>query len=367
MFYHLLYPLTDRISFFNVFRYITFRAAYATVTALLISFLLGPWIIRKLRAWGVTVKIRTDGPKSHLAKEGTPIMGGILVLLSIVIPVLLWADLSNRYVLLVLCSTAWMGMVGFLDDYLKAVRHVPKGLIAKYKLIGQVGLGLIVGGILYLYPPIERWATVSTIPFLKGWVIDWSWLYIPLVVFVITGTSNAVNLTDGLDGLAIGLVAIAVMALAAITYVTGRADFSGYLDIIYLPGSGELTVFCMAVVGASLGFLWYNSYPARVFMGDTGALALGGGLGVLAVLVKNELLLLIIGGMFVAETFSVILQRFYFKYYKRKTGQGRRIFRMAPLHHHFELSGWSESKVVVRFWIVGVLLALLSLSTFKIR
>jgi phospho-N-acetylmuramoyl-pentapeptide-transferase len=218
-----------------------------------------------------------------------------------------------------------------------------------------------------MYPPIERWATVSNVPFLKGWIIDWSWLYIPLVVFVITGTSNAVNLTDGLDGLAVGLVAIAVMAFAAITYVTGRADFSRYLDIIYLPGSGELTVFCMAVAGASLGFLWYNCHPARIFMGDTGALALGGVLGVLAVLVKNELLLLIIGGVFVAVTCSVILQRLYFKYYKRRTGQGRRIFRMAPLQHHFELSGWPESKVVVRFWIIGILLALLSLSTFKIR
>lgn len=367
MFYHLLYPLTDRISFFNLFRYITFRAAYAMVTALLISLLLGPWVIRKLQAWGTSVKIREDGPKSHRTKEGTPIMGGVLILVSIVIPTLLWGNLSNRYVWLVLGSTVWMGMVGFLDDYLKAIRHVPNGLVAKYKLMGQVGLGLIVGGLLCVYPPVEQWAMVSNVPFFKGWVIDWSWLYIPLVVFVITGTSNAVNLTDGLDGLAIGLAAIAVMAFAAITYVTGRADFSRYLDIIYLPGSGELTVFCMAVVGASLGFLWYNCYPARVFMGDTGALALGGGLGVLAVLVKSELLLLIIGGVFVAETFSVIMQRLYFKYYKRKTGHGRRIFRMAPLHHHFELSGWPESRVVVRFWIVGILLALLSLSTFKIR
>ena len=367
MLYHLLVPLTHRLSFFNIFRYITFRAAYAMVTALLISFLLGPWVIRKLKAHQVQEKIRDDGPKTHLSKEGTPTMGGIIVLVGIVLPTLLWADLSNPYVLLALLSTGWLGIVGFVDDYLKAIQKMPKGLVGKYKLIGQLVLGIVVGSILYFRPLVPQWATMTEVPFFKEWVIDLSWFYIPFVVFVITGTSNAVNLTDGLDGLAIGLVAIGAVAFGAISYVSGRVDFSAYLDILYLPGSGELSVFCLAAVGAALGFLWFNTYPAQVFMGDTGALALGGALGTLAVLVKKELLLLIIGGIFVAETLSVIIQRLYFKYYKRRTGTGKRVFRMAPLHHHFELLGWPESRVVARFWIVGILLALLSLSTFKIR
>ncbi len=367
MFYHLLVPLTNRLSFLNVFRYITFRSAYAMVTALLICFVLGAWVIRRLKAHQVRETIRDDGPRTHLSKEGTPTMGGIIVLFGIVVPTLLWADLSNPYVQLVLLSTVWLGIVGFIDDYLKAIKKMPKGLVGHYKLAGQIALGLVVGSFLYVHPITPQWATMTEVPFFKEWVIDLSWLYIPFVVFVITGTSNAVNLTDGLDGLAIGLFAIAAAAFGLVSYVSGRVDFSAYLDILYLPGSGELSVFCLAAVGAALGFLWFNSHPAQVFMGDTGALALGGALGTLAVLLKKEFLLLIIGGVFVAETMSVIIQRIYFKYYKRRTGTGRRVFRMAPLHHHFELLGWPESKVVARFWIVGILLALLSLSTFKIR
>jgi len=367
MFLYWLYPLVKYFTFFNLFRYITFRSAGAAVTALAISFLLGPWIIRKLESMQIKERIRPEGPQSHLVKEGTPTMGGLIVLAGVVVPTLLWADVGNRYVLLTLSATIWMGAVGFLDDYLKVVKQLPNGLIGRYKLIGQVILGLGVGVMLYLWPSDPRWATATSMPFFKGWALDLGWMYIPMVVFVIAGTSNAVNLTDGLDGLAIGLVGIVAAALGLVAYVTGRADFSAYLGIPYLRGTGELTVYCAALVGASLGFLWFNAYPARVFMGDTGALSLGGALGTLAVLLKVELLLPVIGGVFVAEVISVILQRYYFKYTKRKTGTGRRIFRMAPLHHHFELLGWPEPKVVVRFWIVGILLALLGLSTFKIR
>jgi len=362
VFYHLLYPLTKYYSFFNIFRYITFRAAYATVTALLISFILGPFVIRKLKEHQVRENIRQDGPPTHLAKEGTPTMGGIIVLLSIVIPTLLWADLRNRYILLILLSTCWMGTVGFVDDYLKVVKRMPKGLVGRYKLVGQITLGLVIGSILrYFHPMWDDIATVTMVPFFKELLIDFGPFYIPVVMLVITGTSNAVNLTDGLDGLAIGLVGIAAFAFAGISYVTGNVKFSDYLDLIYLPGCGELTIFCMAVVGAALGFLWYNSPPASVFMGDTGALALGGALGTLAVLVKEELLLIVLGGIFVAEVLSVVIQVCSFKW------RGVRVFKMAPIHHHFEMKGWPEQKVVIRFWIIGILLALLTLSTFKIR
>ncbi len=361
MFYHLFYPLTRYYSFLNIFRYITFRAAYATVTALLISFILGPLVIRKLRKYQIKESIRQDGPPTHLMKEGTPTMGGLIILFSIVIPTLLWADLRNHYVLLILLSTCWMGIVGFVDDYLKAIKKMPKGLVGRYKLAGQITLGLLIGSILYFHPMWSGRATVTMVPFFKEVVVDFRFLYIPVVMLVITGTSNAVNLTDGLDGLAIGLVGIAAFAFAAISYVTGNVKFSDYLDLMYLPGCGELTIFCMAVVGAALGFLWYNSPPASVFMGDTGALSLGGALGTLAVLVKQELLLIVLGGIFVAEVLSVVIQVLSFKW------RGVRVFKMAPIHHHFEMKGWPEHKVVVRFWVVGILLALLTLSTFKIR
>ncbi|MFQ5753751.1 MAG: phospho-N-acetylmuramoyl-pentapeptide-transferase [bacterium] len=361
MLYYLFEPLRNYISGFNLFRYITFRSAWAAITALLISFIVGPYIIKKLKQNQIGEEIRADGPQSHLKKAGTPTMGGLIILAAVVIPTLLWARIDNIYILLILFSTVWMGIVGFIDDYLKTVKKLPKGLVGRYKLLGQLSLGIIIGAILYFSPQFEGIHTVSTVPFFKNKVIDFGIFYVPMVIFVITATSNAVNLTDGLDGLAIGLVGISAIAWSAIAYISGRVDFSDYLNIIYLPGTGELTVFCAALVGGAIDFLWYNSYPAQVFMGDTGALALGSALGTLAILLKKELLLVIIGGVFVAEVLSVIIQVLYYKRTKK------RIFKMAPLHHHFELSGWNEQKVVVRFWIIAILLVLFSLSTFKIR
>lgn len=361
MLYYLLLPLRDLLSGLNLFRYITFRAAWAAITALIISLFVGPYIIRKLQDLQIGEEIRSDGPKSHQKKAGTPTMGGLIILASVIIPTLLWAKLGNVYVLLILFATIWMGAVGFLDDYLKVVKKMPKGLVAKYKILGQITLGLIIGGVLYFEPQFEGIRTLSTVPFFKHYEIEFGIFYIPMVILVITATSNSVNLTDGLDGLAIGLVGISAVAWAAIAYVSGRVDFSDYLNIIYLPGAGELTIYCAALVGASLGFLWYNSYPAQIFMGDVGSLALGSALGTLAILLKKELWLIIIGGVFAAETLSVIIQVSYYKSTKK------RLFRMAPIHHHFELKGWEEPRVVVRFWIIAILLALFSLSTFKIR
>jgi len=362
MFYHLFYPLRNFVSGLNLFSYISFRAASAAILALLISFIIGPRIIRFLQRKQIGETIREDGPQTHKKKAGTPTMGGIIILIAILVPTLLFARLDNIYVWLITLATIWMGLVGFLDDYLKVVKKMPKGLIARYKLVGQVTLGLIIGLILFFYPDFRDIRSLSTVPFLKDYEINFGYLYIPMVIFVITAMSNAVNLTDGLDGLAIGLVGITALAWVGISYITGRVDFSAYLNIRYLPGSGELTVYSAALIGASLGFLWFNSHPAQVFMGDTGALALGSAIGTLAILLRKELLLIIIGGVFIAETLSVIIQVAYFK----KTG-GKRIFKMAPIHHHFEQKGWHESKIVVRFWIIGILLVLLTLSTFKVR
>ncbi len=361
MLYHLLFPLSKYFSGFNLFQYITFRTAYATVTAMLISFIFGTIFIRLLQKHQMKESIRSDGPKTHLSKEGTPTMGGLLVLLSIILPTILWADLSNRFILIVLFVTLWMGILGFMDDFLKARLKQRKGLVAKKKFVGQIVLGLLLGLYLYWYPPSANFGTSTDLPFVKDVYFEFGIFYIPFVILVITGASNAVNLTDGLDGLAIGLVGICAIAFAGICYVTGRIDFSGYLDIRYLKGAGELTIFCGALLGACLGFLWFNSNPAKVFMGDTGALALGGALGALSLLVKKEFLLVIVGGVFVLEAMSVIIQVLYFK------ATGKRIFRMAPLHHHFELAGWKEQQVVVRFWIIGIIFALVSLSTLKIR
>ena len=367
MLYYLLYPLKETFFGFNVISYISFRGAGAAITALLISFLIGPKIIRTLSFYQVGETIRTTGPKSHLHKEGTPTMGGIIVLLAIILPTILWAKIDNKHILLILMATIWMGGIGFLDDYLKVIKKYSRGLIARYKLIGQITLGLIVGFIISNYPATNQYVTSISIPFMANGSLDIGWLYIPLSVLVITGTSNAVNITDGLDGLATGLVAIATLVFGAIAYATGRIDYCNYLNIIHLPETGELFVFCLAMIGACIGFLWFNANPAKVFMGDTGSLAMGAALGTLAVLVKKEILLLLIGGVFVAESLSVMLQIYYFKYTKKKYGEGRRILQMAPLHHHFELKGWPENHVVVRFWIVGILLALISLSTFKIQ
>lgn len=376
MFYHLLYPLRDTISGFNIFQYISFRAAGAALTALLISFLLGPKIIRTLHNHQIGEVIRSYGPDSHHKKQGTPTMGGIIVLTAIILPTILWARLDDKYILLITAATLWMGTIGFLDDYLKVIKKYSRGLIARYKLIGQILMGLMIALFLFNFPEKEVLKTAIAIPFvahngitfdITSGVLNLNLLYIPLVVFVITGTSNAVNLTDGLDGLATGLVAIATLTFGAIAYASGRFDYSDYLNILYLPGAGELFVFCLAMAGACIGFLWYNAHPAQIFMGDTGSLALGAGLGTLAVLLKKEIWLLIIGGVFVAESISVMLQIGYFKYTKKKTGEGKRLFKMAPIHHHFELAGWNENHVVVRFWIIGILLALISLTTFKVQ
>lgn len=361
MLYHLLYPLHEHFSALNVFRYITFRAAYATVTALLIAFVIGPWFIRFLQRRNVRAQVREDTPETHAAKKGTPTMGGLLILAAVFIPALLWCNLANRYVQIALITTAWMGLIGFVDDYLGVVKKRRKGLVGRYKLIGQITYGLALGLYLYFNPLVEDAGTLTAIPFMKGLFINFGPFYIILVMLVVTGTSNAVNLTDGVDGLAIGLGAFCFLAFAGLSYLSGHRVFSEYLNILYLDGSGELAIYCMAVVGASLGFLWYNAHPAQVFMGDTGSLALGGALGVVAVLIKRELLLFVVGGVFVAEALSVIIQVASFKIRKK------RVFRMAPIHHHFELSGWSESKIVVRFWIVAMLLTLLSLSTLKLQ
>ena len=357
---------------FGMVRYLTFRAAAAAVTALLIAFWVGPKIIRALKRHQIGEAAKVEAPKTHLTKAGTPTMGGLIVLASVLIPTLLWGNIGNAYVILILFVTTALGVVGFLDDYLKVVKKKPKGLIGRYKIVGQVAVGLVLGGVIYFFPgwiDPELWKlhTSTTIPFIKYLEVDFGRLYIPIVVFMIVATSNAVNLTDGLDGLAIGIVAIVGLTLGVMSYITGNAVLSEYLTIPYLRGNGELLIYCAALVGAALGFLWFNAYPAQVFMGDTGSLALGGAIGALCVLIKKELLLPTLGGVFLAETASVIIQRGYFKYTKRKYGEGRRVFRMAPLHHHFELLGWPEPKIVTRFYIVAILLMIVSLATFKVR
>ncbi len=314
-----------------------------------------------LKKFQIKETIREEGPQSHQAKAGTPSMGGLIIIMGILVPTILWADLSNFFVLTSLIVTIWLGVLGFIDDYLKIVKKRKAGLVGRLKLVGQISLGLLVGMIILNVAPSESRYGFSVAPFLKDHLIDWGVFYIPLIILVITGTSNAVNLTDGLDGLAIGLCGICFLAFAALAYISGRFDYSQYLQMEFLPGAGEVTVYCGAAVGAALGFLWFNSNPAEVFMGDTGALTLGGALGVLAILLKQEILLIILGGVFVAEALSVILQVGSFKL------RGKRIFKMAPLHHHFELLGWPEQKVVVRFWILGALFAMLALSTLKVR
>jgi phospho-N-acetylmuramoyl-pentapeptide-transferase len=363
VFHEWIYPLhhLHGLSMLNVFRYITFRSAYAAITALLISLLLGPVLIEWLRRVKLGQKIRQEGPQSHLGKAGTPTMGGLLILLAIVVPCLLWGNFHSRQMWVALGATIGLGALGFLDDWLRVVKNYPKGLLGRWKLVGQVAIGLAVGLMIVLHPEPGLSPTVTHVPFLKFRYIDLGLLFVPFVIFVITGASNAVNLTDGLDGLASGLVAIAALAFAGMCYLSGHVKFSAYLNLDYLAYSGELTVFCAAVLGAALGFLWYNCHPANVFMGDTGSLALGGALGVVSVLIKREFWLVLVGGVFVAEALSVMIQVTSFKL------TGKRVFRMSPLHHHFELIGWTEGRVVLRFYIVAALLALLSLSTFKLQ
>lgn len=352
---------------FDIFRFLSFRSALAAITALLLSFYIGPKIISYLHRKQVGETIREDGPENHKTKAGTPTMGGVIILASVTIPVLLWSDLKSSYIVLVTIGTLFLGLVGFLDDYLKVVKKYSKGLIARYKIIGQIIVGLLVGCAIYFSPEFAEYNTQTTLPFFKNLNFDFSYLYVPVVVFIITATSNAVNLADGLDGLAIGNLTIVMLTLGIMSYVSGNIIYSDYLNIIYLPGAGELTVFIAALIGAGLGFLWFNFYPAQVFMGDTGSLALGGAFGILAILIKKELLIPILGGIFFLETLSVIIQRLYFKYTKRKYGEGRRVFLMAPIHHHYEMKGWAEPKIVIRFYIVTIILAIVSLASFKIR
>jgi len=377
--YHLLVPLVKYFTPLNVFNYITFRAAGATVTALIVAFVAGPAIVRRLTSLSVHQVVREGTPDTHAGKGSTPTMGGLIILLAIAVPTLLWARLDNRYVWMALLVTLYMGGIGFLDDYLKLKQKREglknEGLVERYKLAGQLSAGVLLGFILWLVPVSTLPGASTTLPFYKYLLLEFvptfAFLYVPWVAFVLTATSNAVNLTDGVDGLAAGLVAVAFVTLSVFAYLIGRVDASAYLGIFYLRNAAELTVFCATVVGACIGFLWFNTYPAQVFMGDTGSLALGGALGVVALLLKSEFLLLFVGGIFVAETVSVILQRTVFKYRRRKYGleyaQRNRVFLRAPLHHHFELKGWSEAQVSTRFWILGILCSLLALSTLKIR
>jgi phospho-N-acetylmuramoyl-pentapeptide-transferase len=390
----------------GVFQYITFRSAMAIITSLMISTVFGKRIINFLRNQQVGETVRELGLAGQNQKAGTPTMGGLIIILATLIPVFLFTKLNNIYIILLIVTTLWMGTIGFIDDYIKIFKKDKEGLKGIFKVIGQVGLGLIVGSVLYLHPgvtlrkeklktininqienvisqaPVEEKSTATTIPFFKNneldyaellaWTGDgyekWAWIvFIPIVIFIITAVSNGANLTDGIDGLAAGTSAISVLALGIFTFVSGNIIFSSYLNIMYIPNSGEMTVFIAAFVGALVGFLWYNSYPASVFMGDTGSLTIGGIIAVLAISVRKELLIPLLCGIFLVENLSVVLQVTYFKYTKKRFGEGRRIFLMSPLHHHYQKKGYHESKIVTRFWIVGITLAILSIVTLKLR
>ncbi len=359
MVYHFLYPLHTIFSGFNVFRYITFRTICAGLTALLICFFLGPWVIRKLSALQVRQYIRDDGPQTHLKKAGTPTMGGILIISSVTVSALLWSDLSNYFIWIVLLVTLGFSGVGFIDDYLMQIKKQSKGLSARNKLALQIVIALLAGVLVYVNPGFD---TRVTLPFFKNISPNLDWGYIFFAALVIVGASNAVNLTDGLDGLAIGPVIVAAGTYMIFAYIAGHVKIAGYLQVSYIAGGGEIAVFCGALAGAGMGFLWFNAYPAQIFMGDVGSLPLGAALGTVAVITKQEILLVLVGGLFVIEALSVIFQVSFFK-----ATHGRRIFKMAPLHHHFELKGWPEPKVIVRFWIIAITLALISMSTLKLR
>ncbi len=358
MLYHLLYPLHTAFSFFNVFRYITFRTIYAILTALLISFVIGPWLIKKLKAFQMQQVVREDVPARHLVKNGTPTMGGSLIIASIAVPTLLWSDLTNPYVWIVLSTTLAFGVLGFFDDYIKIRDKDGIGIRARYKFPIQVAIGLVSS--LILFATIDHDSRLI-FPFFKKVMPDLGGWYILFSVLVIVGSANAVNLTDGLDGLAIGPMLIASATFMLFCYLAGNVRFAGYLQIPFVRGSGELTILCGALVGSCLGFLWFNTFPAQVFMGDVGSLALGAALGTIGVITKQEFLLVIVGGIFVIEALSVIIQVASFRLRKR------RVFRMAPIHHHFELKGWAEPKIIVRFWIIGIILGLIAISTLKLR
>lgn len=360
MLYWLAEYLQEYVRSFAVFQYLSLRAILGVLTALGISLLLGPWVIRRLNIMRIGQAVRTDGPQSHLSKSGTPTMGGALILSAIFISTLLWADLTNRYVWVVMLVTLGFGAIGWVDDYRKVAKRDSRGLPARWKYLWQSVIGLIAAGFLFqtAVSPVE---TQLFIPFFKNVALELGVFYIVMTYFVIVGSSNAVNLTDGLDGLAIMPVVMVAAALGLIGYLAGNVKFAQYLQIAYVAGAGELLVFCCALIGAGLGFLWFNTYPAQVFMGDVGALALGAALGVIAVIIRHEIVLFIMGGIFVLETVSVILQVASFKL------TGRRIFRMAPIHHHFELKGWPEPRVIVRFWIISVVLVLIGLATLKLR
>ncbi len=362
MLYYLFYPLRDLWFGFNVFKYITFRAAMASLSAFLISLIFGPMIIRWLKKLNFGQNIRRDHVESLYEiskhKQGTPTMGGILIILAITVSTILWSDLRNQYVLLTLASFLWLGLLGFTDDYIKVIRKRNMGLTAGKKLIGQILLGLLIAVYVMVFTPIP---TTLSIPFVKSFALNLGVFYIFFAILVVVSATNAVNLTDGLDGLAIGCTVIAAITYSVLSYISGNIKFTDYLNIFYLPGSGELAVFCAAMIGAGLGFLWFNSYPATVFMGDTGSLALGGGIGVVAIFIKKELLLFLVGGIFVMEALSVVLQVIWFKTTKK------RLFLMSPIHHHFQLLGWAESKITIRFWIVAIVMALMSLATLKLQ
>ncbi|WP_372633971.1 phospho-N-acetylmuramoyl-pentapeptide-transferase [Fodinibius sp.] len=361
---------------FGAFEFITTRAAVAAAMALFISIMIGRQIITWLEQMQLREVIRDDiGLDTHLGKAHTPTMGGIIILLAVLIPALLWMRMDSIYTWMIILVTLILGIVGFVDDYIKVVKKDKSGLSGRLKIAGQVSVGLLLGCVLYFWPDFQEFNTLTTVPFLKNVNIDYAFLgealgwviYIPVVIFVITAVSNATNLTDGLDGLAAGTSAIAGLILGIFAYVSGRTDFSSFLNIMYLPGAGELTIFSASLVGACMGFLWYNTYPASVFMGDTGSLAIGGAFGALGLMLHKELLLPVVCGIFFMETLSVIIQTTYFKYTRRKYGEGKRFFLMAPIHHHFEKKGWPESKIVVRFWIIAVLLGILGLLTLKLR
>ena len=362
MLYYLLVPLREHFFFFNVFSYFTVRTALAGITAFLLCLILGPWLIKMLKKYQLGEEIYANGPKSHLEKKGTPSMGGILIIGATIISSLLWGNLGNSYVRLAMATMVLFGLLGFWDDFLKIIKKKPRGLIIRHKLFSQIALAGIIGLFFIFLGLTAEFSLQLQFPFFKTWIPYLGWFYLPWIMLILVGSSNSVNLADGLDGLAIGLTLISAGAFTALCYVTSRVDLAEYLNISYVPQAAELTVFVGSMAGACLGFLWYNSHPAQIFMGDVGALSLGATIGVISILIKQEFLLFMVAGVFVLEALSVLIQVSYFKI----TG-GKRVFKMAPLHHHFELIGWSEEKIVIRFWIAGVIFALFSLATLKLR